>query len=81
MNLKNIINKGIKMDNKQTFLKNHIDTLAIIGVNIAIAAILITMWVSQSSRIDAANARSDALYSRIDTIQMIIYDMLKEGRK
>lgn len=49
------------MSDKPSFLKNHIDTLAIIGVNIAIAAILVSMWISNSHRIDAANARSDAL--------------------
>ncbi len=57
---------------KENFFKNHADTLAIIGVNIAIAAILITLWISNSSRIDAAN-------SRMDTLHVMYYDLLKEG--
>jgi hypothetical protein len=60
--------------NKENFLKNHADTLAIIGVNIAIAAILITMSLSNSSRIDAAN-------SRMDTLHVMFYDLLKEWKK
>jgi hypothetical protein len=59
---------------KSSFFKNHTDTLAIIGVNLAIAAILTTMWISNSHRVDAANARSDALY-------VMFYDLLKEGKK
>jgi len=51
-----------------SFLKNHTDTLAIIIVNIAIAAILVTMIMSQTSRIDAANARIDATYNMIYAI-------------
>ena len=64
----------MKEDNKQSFLKNHVDTLAIIGVNIAIAAILITMWISHAHRMDCAN-------QRIDTLHTMFYDLLKEGRK
>ncbi len=61
-------NKSFQRPN---FLKDHADTLAIISVNIAIAAILITMFISNSHRIDAVNSRSDALY-------VLCYDMLKE---
>lgn len=57
-----------------SFLKNHADTLAIIGVNLAIFAMLLTLILSNSSRIDAANARSDALYN-------MVYELIKEGRK
>lgn len=57
-------------NNKPSFLKNHADTVAIIGVNIAIAAILVTMCISNSHRVDAVNARSDALYSAL--MNMII---------
>lgn len=74
---------------KPSFLKNHIDTLAIIGVNIAIAAILVTMWISNTHRVDAANARSDAIYSHFlnaqqesnnkwNEINEKIYDLWKE---
>ena len=59
--------------NNEGFFKNHADTLAIIGVNLAIAAILVSLWVSNSHRIDAANARSDALY-------VCFYDLLKERK-
>jgi hypothetical protein len=62
---------GEKIMEKSGFLKNHIDTLAIIGVNIAIAAILVGMFISNSNRIDAANTRSDGLYT-------MCYDLLKE---
>ena len=61
-------------ESKQSFLKNHADTLAIIGVNLAIAAILTTMWISNSHRIDACNARLDSTYQ-------VIIELLKEGRK
>lgn len=56
------------------FFRNHADTVAIIGVNIAIGAILISMWISHASRIDAVN-------SRMDTIHMMIYDILKDAKK
>jgi len=58
------------MKNETGFFKNHADTLAIIGVNLAIAAILISMWISNSHRIDAANARSDALYTSFNSLLM-----------
>lgn len=60
------------MDNKASFLKNHADTLAIIGVNLCIAAILVSMWISNSHRIDAVNARMDATMSRIDGMYHIL---------
>jgi hypothetical protein len=49
------------IESKPSFLKNHIDTIAIIGVNLAIAAILTSLWISNSHRIDAANARTDSI--------------------
>jgi len=48
---------------RQSFLRNHVDTLAIMGVNLAIAAILIGMWTANTARIDAANARTDQLFN------------------
>lgn len=63
------------------FLKNHADTLAIIGVNIAIAAILIMMTLSNMASIDSANSRMDAANARMDTIHVMFYDLLKESRK
>ncbi len=62
------------MEDKPSFFKNHVDTIAIIGVNIAISAILVTLWISNSHRIDAANARSDSLH-------LLCYDLLKEISK
>lgn len=56
------------------FFKNHADTLAIITVNIAIGAILISMWISHAHRVDACNAR-------LDTMHVMFYELLKEGRK
>lgn len=59
---------------KPSFLRNHADTIAIIGVNLAAIAVLVTMCISNSHRIDAVNARSDNLYN-------MVYDLLKEVRK
>ena len=50
------------------------DTIAIIGINIAVAAILITIVISGTNRIDASNAR-------IDTMHVMFYDLLKEVKK
>jgi hypothetical protein len=69
------------MTEKPSFLKNHADTLAIIGVNMAMFAILVTMWVTNISSINAVNCRMDAANTRMDTIHMMIYDILKEGKK
>lgn len=63
------------------FFKNHADTLAIIGVNLALFAFMLNFMISTSHRVDAANARLDALNVRLDTVQMMIFDMLKEGKK
>lgn len=50
---------------KQSFTQAHGDTIAIIGstlgVNIAIAAIMISMWASNTHRIDATNSRIDSM--------------------
>jgi len=48
---------------KSSFFKLHSDAIAIIGVNLAIAGLLISMIISNSHRIDAANTRSDLLHS------------------
>ena len=62
------------MTNKPSFLKNHADTIAIISINVAIAVMLVTMIISNSHRIDAVNARADAIH-------LAFYDLLKEVRK
>ena len=76
------------MENKPSFLKNHADAIAVVGVNIAIGAILVSMWLSNCSninavnaRMDAFNARMDAMSVRMDTVQMMIYDMLRDAKK
>lgn len=56
---------------KQGFFKNHADTVAIIGVNLAGVALLVTMWLSHAGRMDAANAR-------MDTIQTLMYQEMKD---
>ena len=69
------------MEKKETFFKNHADTLAIMGLNMAIFAFVISFMISTSHRVDACNARLDSINVRLDTVQMMIFDMLKEGRK
>jgi len=64
---------------KQSFLKDHADTLAIIAVNIATAAILVTMWISNAHRVDAANERVDAANARSDQLYMQLAQIQKEG--
>lgn len=59
---------------KTNFLKNHSDTLAIIGVNLAIAALILSISLTNMQNISASNARLDTLY-------VMFYDLLKEGRK
>ena len=58
----------------QSFLRNHADTLAIIGVNLAIAAVVMSICISNISSTAAANAR-------IDTLHVMFYDLLKEVKK
>jgi len=65
---------------KQNFLKNHADTVAIIGVNVGIAAILIMMCLANMGSIDSANKRMDMANARMDTIHVMIYDLMKELR-
>jgi len=55
------------LENTRTgFFKNHADTIAIIGVNLALAAIMMSMWISNTHRIDSCNERIDSSLSRID---------------
>lgn len=61
-------------ESKISFLKDHADTLAIIGVNIAIAAILLSICLTNMASAASANAR-------IDTLHVMFYDLLKEGKK
>lgn len=65
---------------KRSFLKNHVDTLAILGVNIAIGAIMLSLTFSNTSQILALNSRLDATNQRIDANITMFYDLLKEMR-
>jgi hypothetical protein len=60
--------------NKPSFLRNHADTIAIMGLNLAIAGLLIALYISNASHISALNTRMDTLY-------VMFYDLLKEGKK
>lgn len=62
------------------FFKNHADTLSIIGVNVGIAAILITMWISNCHRIDSINDRMDSTNIRMDQVYNVILDIVKEKK-
>lgn len=66
-----------KTMNNENFLKNHADTLAVIGVNIAIAAILLTICISNISSISASNTRMDSANARMDLMQNLIIQEMK----
>lgn len=54
-------------------MKDRWDTIAIIGVNLAVAGIFLAIMLSHNSQIAASNAR-------IDTIHVMIYDLIKERK-
>ena len=70
---------------KPSFIKNHGDTLAIIAVQITTCAILISMCIFNSSRIDAANSRIDNAIAisnaKIEKIADMFYNLLQEVKK
>lgn len=59
------------MENRN-FFKNHSDTLAIIGVNLAGLALLMSMWLSHAHRMDAVNLRMDTIYQEIKNFHGIL---------
>lgn len=59
---------------RPNFFRSHADTFAIMALNLAIAAILITMIISNVQSISAVNARSDQLHTEF-------LQLLKESRK
>lgn len=69
------------MIKEPSFLRNHADTISIIAVNICIAVIMITLHLSNVSSIAASNSRIDAANARMDTLHVMFYDLLKEGKK
>lgn len=50
---------------KENFFKNHADTIAIIGVNLAIFTILVGLFIMNVSSISASNARMDMMQNLI----------------
>jgi len=71
------LNEYRKSD-KPSFLRNHADTLAIIGLNLTIAAILISLYITNVSNISALNSRMDAANARFDQMQGLIYQDMKD---
>ena len=63
---------------KQGFFKIHSDAIAVIGVNIAIAAILVSISLFQGSRLDNLASRMDSTNSRIDSTMNLIASLQKE---
>lgn len=61
-------------------MKGHWDTIAIVGVNLAVAALLMALCISNSNRMDAANARMDAANARMDTMHVMIYDVINSRK-
>ncbi len=66
---------------KQSFLRDHADTIAIIGVNLALAGFILSLVLMNMSNITASNSRMDAANARIDNVCNMIYEIIKEGRK
>lgn len=66
---------------KTSFFKTHADAIAIVGVNLALIAICVSVWIGESMRIDAANARIDSANARSDQLHNEFYDLLKEMRR
>ena len=54
--------------------QSWVQTFTILGVNLAIFAILVNLSISNASRIDQCN-------QRLDNVQMMIYDTLKDIQK
>jgi hypothetical protein len=76
------------IEQRQSFLRNHADTITIISVNIAIAGIYLAILLSNisgiasvNSRQDAANARMDAANARMDAFQAMMHNESKEFRE
>lgn len=61
-------------------MKNHWDTIAIIGVNLAVASVIMALCLSHNGAIYAANARMDAANTRMDTMYVMFYDLLKQTK-
>lgn len=72
-------------EEKSNFFKSHADAIAIVTVNVAICAIMISMFISHSARIDAANARIDNAIAmsnaKIEKVTDMFYALLAEVKK
>lgn len=55
-------------------MKTHWDTITIVGVNLAVAGLLMALCISNQNQINAVNSRADTLY-------VMFYDLLKEVKK
>ncbi len=66
------------MEKTERFFKNHADTLAVIGVNLAIAGIYLTLLISNIHRVDAVNSRSDGI---MNLIQQQMLDFKNESKE
>jgi len=62
-------------------ITSWIQTFTVIGVNIAMFGLLISMYVSNTHRIDQSNSRLDQMNQRLDAVQMMIYDSLNVLKK
>jgi len=60
------------------FFKSHADTIAIIGVNLAMIAVLLSICLSNISSVAAANARMDNLMAVIQQDNNKFHEDMKE---
>jgi len=62
------------------FLKDHMDTLAIIGTVVTMLAWNVSQNTTLSVRIDQTNQRLDQTNQRLDQVYGTIIEMLKERK-
>lgn len=72
-------------DKQPGFLRNHADTLTIIAVIVGLGAIMMSLWLSNSSRVDSAHNRIDCvIYSdgkKIEDLKEKYYELLIKDKK
>jgi hypothetical protein len=66
------------MNESQGFFRSHADTIAIIGVNLAMIGILLSICLSNISSIASANARTDNLMAMIHEESKNFYGRLEK---
>lgn len=66
---------------KRSIIRDHADAAAVIGVQIATTALLISVmiWINSvmQSQITTVNTRQDTMNARMDTIQNLMYQEMK----